>query len=131
MHLPFCIKCGHEIPAEAAFCPNCGAPVRKKKEGEDIKALIKALGDKEFEVSMAAAVALGKMGPRAVEPLIKTLRDKELDLEVRKKAAFALGEIDDPRAVEPLKKAMSPDEHLGLYREAKQALEKIQKRRPS
>ena len=101
--------------------------MRKEKGRGDIKDLIKALGDKEFEVGMAAAVALGKMGPRAVESLIKTLRDKELDLEVRKKAAFALGEIGDPRAVEPLKKAMSPDEHFGLYREAKQALEKILK----
>jgi len=26
MHLPTCVKCDHEIPAEAAFCPNCGAP---------------------------------------------------------------------------------------------------------
>lgn len=25
--MPFCIKCGHEISAEAAFCPSCGAPV--------------------------------------------------------------------------------------------------------
>jgi HEAT repeat protein len=35
------------------------------------------------------------------------------------------GQIGDPRAVKPLKEAMSPHEHLGLYREAKQALEKI------
>lgn len=27
MCLPFCVKCGHELPAVAAFCPNCGAPV--------------------------------------------------------------------------------------------------------
>jgi len=25
--LPFCIKCGSEVPAGAAFCPICGAPV--------------------------------------------------------------------------------------------------------
>lgn len=25
--MPFCIKCGDEIPAGAAFCPSCGAPV--------------------------------------------------------------------------------------------------------
>ena len=24
-YLPFCIKCGHEIPVGASFCPNCGA----------------------------------------------------------------------------------------------------------
>ena len=25
--MPFCIKCGHELPDGASFCPNCGAPV--------------------------------------------------------------------------------------------------------
>jgi len=28
--LPFCIKCGYEVPEGAAFCPNCGAPAALK-----------------------------------------------------------------------------------------------------
>ena len=27
MCLPFCVKCGHEIPSGSTFCPKCGAPV--------------------------------------------------------------------------------------------------------
>ena len=26
--MPYCEKCGAEIPEDAAFCPNCGAPIR-------------------------------------------------------------------------------------------------------
>ena len=26
--MPYCIKCGKKIPEDAAFCPNCGTPVR-------------------------------------------------------------------------------------------------------
>jgi len=28
--LPFCIKCGFEVPEEATFCPSCEAPVTPK-----------------------------------------------------------------------------------------------------
>ncbi len=28
--MPYCTKCGKLIPDEAAFCPNCGAPVPEK-----------------------------------------------------------------------------------------------------
>ena len=26
--MPYCVKCGEKIPEDAAFCPNCGTPVR-------------------------------------------------------------------------------------------------------
>ena len=26
--MPYCMKCGEKIPEDAAFCPNCGTPVR-------------------------------------------------------------------------------------------------------
>jgi hypothetical protein len=28
--LPFCTKCGSEIPQDAQFCPTCGAPVKRE-----------------------------------------------------------------------------------------------------
>lgn len=47
-----------------------------------------------------ACAALAEIGPAAVEPLIKCLKD---DLpRVRMRAAVALGNIADPRAIEPL-----------------------------
>jgi len=53
-----------------------------------VEPLIKALGDGHRDVRCAAAEALGKLGdPRAVEPLIKLLRD---DLGVRRTSARAL-----------------------------------------
>lgn len=29
----FCAKCGKDLPADAAFCPNCGAPVKPGSAG--------------------------------------------------------------------------------------------------
>jgi HEAT repeat protein len=50
--------------------------------------------------SRQACAALAEIGPEAVEPLIKCLKD---DLpRVRMHAAIALGNIADPRALEPL-----------------------------
>lgn len=31
----FCIKCGKELPADAGFCPACGAPVMKEGAGSE------------------------------------------------------------------------------------------------
>jgi len=28
--MPYCINCGEKIPEDAAFCPNCGTPVKKR-----------------------------------------------------------------------------------------------------
>ncbi len=64
---------------------------------------------------------LGKLKDwRAVEPLIKALKDEEKD--VRKSAAEALGEIGDERAIKPLYE-VSKDEDLKWN--AERAIEKI------
>ncbi|MCJ7727338.1 MAG: HEAT repeat domain-containing protein, partial [Methanoregula sp.] len=59
---------------------------------------------------------------RAVEPLIKSLKDK--DRRVREQAAVALGEIGDERAVEPLLWALK-DENDGVREQAKEAIGKL------
>jgi HEAT repeat protein len=96
--------------------------------------LIEALRDEDGDVSWHAASALGEIGDaRAVEPLIKALRDNssaakalvnigdaraveplikalgDKDSDVRQRGAEALGEIGDERAVEPLIAALSVD----------------------
>jgi uncharacterized RDD family membrane protein YckC len=30
--MPYCVRCGEKIPEDAAFCPNCGSPVRIQLE---------------------------------------------------------------------------------------------------
>jgi len=72
---------------------------------------------------MNAVRALGEIkDPRAVEPLIVTLRDTFFNLRVS--AATALGEIKDPRAVGPLVAAMK-DTDLRVRKAASGALGEI------
>lgn len=68
---------------------------------------------------------LGKMGAKVVPAipfLIGMLKDK--DSEVRQKTAWALGEIKDPRAIEPLI-ATIRDENLFVQLESARALGRI------
>jgi hypothetical protein len=62
-----------------------------------IPALVRALGDEDEGVRMAAVFALGDMGPEAVPGLIQALEAE--DAEVREAAATVLGEIG-PEAAE-------------------------------
>lgn len=74
------------------FKPN----VEKMEAKRDVKGLIKALWNKDYKdyyLKMRAAEALGNIGDaRAVEPLTKSLNDKNKD--VRKAAKEALKRIE-------------------------------------
>jgi HEAT repeat protein len=78
------------------------------KDPRAVEPLIAALKDWDYYVPKAAREALVKIGKPAVEPLIMALKDEDED--VRYAAAYALGEIKDPRAVEPLIKALFTDD---------------------
>jgi HEAT repeat protein len=72
----------------------------------NVKGLIKALGDVEPEIRLAAVRALGALGDaRAVEPLVAILEGGG-DSLLRQAAAEALGALGDARAVEPLTAAL-------------------------
>jgi len=77
---------------------------RDSKEAKlQVSEFIAALLDEyeDDDIHSAAARALGLIqDPRAVEPLINALKDK--NKHVRYAAAVALGDIQDSRAVEPL-----------------------------
>jgi hypothetical protein len=80
--------------------------VQKMTAKRDVKGLIKALSyTKSYDIPDSAANALVKIGDQAVEPLINELHHP--NLEVRWRAAEALGKIGDPRAVEGLTKALN------------------------
>lgn len=62
-----------------------------------VDALIKALKDRHFSVRMTASISLVKLGKPAVEPLLKTLKDKDDDTGYL--SIECLGKIKDPRAI--------------------------------
>lgn len=98
-------------------CVSIGAPA--------VEPLVAALGCHELMVQNRRGIikALGKIGAPAVEPLIKALGDRDWVIPIY--AAEALGKIGDPRAIEPLKKALeeTPKRHS---KEARNALMNIQ-----
>ena len=96
--------------------------VEKMEAKRDAKGLIKTLGYKtDSGVRRTAALALGKIGEPAVEPLIAALKDS--DDCVRREATEALGKIGEP-AVEPLIAALKDSDDY-VRREAAEALGKI------
>jgi len=82
-----------------------GSPnIEELKASKNVKGLIDALKDEDFNVRYSAAGALEEIGEPAVEPLIEALKDKNRD--VRESVAYALGKIGDTLAVEPLIEAL-------------------------
>jgi HEAT repeat protein len=91
-----------------------------------LEPLITAFRDKGGDTGArkAALEALVKISkPRLVEPLIATLKDK--DIELRNGAVVMLGEIGDSRAVEPLISALQ-DSDRGVRSAAVEALFKLE-----
>ncbi len=78
----------------------CAEILKSLRETETAK-LINALENKDEEVRIGAAWALGRLRvKKAVDQLLKVLGDE--DEQVRREAVLALGEIGDSRAVMPL-----------------------------
>lgn len=76
-----------------------------RKDNSSFRALVAALDDQHFSVTSAAAKALaGRHNPRAVKPLINSLRFAILQEDSFKVREFAkaLGELADPRALAPM-----------------------------
>jgi HEAT repeat protein len=93
----------------------------KMRNERAIAPLIALLG--EPEVSQAAAEALLAFGASAVGPLLEVLKSGNGD--TRERAAFALGELRDKRAVEPLVLVMQTDDVYAVRTAAATALGQI------
>ena len=77
-------------------------------ESERLAALLQTLGAGNEEAREAAALALGGLGPEAIEPLVELLSMDDAD--IRWWAARALAEVGGKAAVEPLLSVLSdPD----------------------
>ena len=84
--------------------------------------LIASFRNRDKTERKKAAENLARIGRPAVAPLICALDDRVS--YVRALAAYALGNIGDPRALNPLKKALQ-DKDSSVRKEAKEALIKL------
>jgi HEAT repeat protein len=75
------------------------------QDRRSILPLLKAMADAHWSVRESAEMALLNFGRNAVEPLAEALKSPSWTTRFR--AARLLGEIGDPRAVVPLKKALT------------------------
>ena len=81
--------------------------------------------DEDQDVRMSAAYSTARIGRPALKPLISALKDGSNDIKIG--AAFALGEMGDPEAIEPLKGLLDdPNNNVNIA--AKGAVEKIEER---
>ena len=87
-----------------------------------VEPLIASFRNKDKTERKKAAENLAKIGGAAVAPLICALDDRVS--YVRALAAYALGNIGDVRALNPLKKALQ-DKDSSVRKEAKEALNKL------
>ena len=81
--------------------------IKTLKETGDIRSLIRLLDDRNPDVQWKAADALGSIGEAALDPLLKIVEFPKL--HVRLGAIEALGEIRNPRAIEPLVQRLKKD----------------------
>jgi len=97
-----------QIDFAAGFSKRDTPDIKEMEANNDVKSLIEALGYKD-EVALVrwgVVEALGEIGDdRAVEPLIKALKDED----VRMVVLWALGNIGDERAVKPLIEVLKGD----------------------
>jgi len=105
--------------------------VEKLEDRKDVEGLIKALRYENWNVRVAAAEVLGKIGDtRAVEPLIQVLKDEYEVIGIRVTAAEVLGKIGDERAAEPLIQVLNDEDRrvqdsVRVQDSTKEALKKI------
>lgn|GEM_PF-1646460 len=87
-----------------------------------IERLIGLIANEQFSIRMAAAKKLSQLGMKAVPALLEALHEGLW--YTRECAIQALGNIGDPRAIEPLMTALG-DENIGVRRSAAHALSNL------
>lgn len=130
-------ECSFEMPASTGRSRSSkdkpDDPSRNKRNGgksfegraverKAVDPLIASFRNKDKDERRKAAEDLVRIGGPAVTPLIHALDDRIS--YVRALAARVLGDIEDPRALAPLRKALQ-DRDSSVRKEAKEALTKI------
>lgn len=91
----------------------------KRSPAEALEPLIEALKDKEYIVKTNAMVAISAFGKQVLDRMITALSDADAD--IRSGAAWVLGEIKDPKAIEHLER-VAKDEYPLARVQAKASL---------
>lgn len=86
---------------------------------EVVEALIQAMRDEDYVVRSNAMVKLSERGTAILDRILQALDDP--DENIRAGAAWVLGELKDPRSIEPLQNAMN-DENIIVRIQAKASL---------
>ena len=102
---------------------NCAKALGEISNPKSIDALIKSLSDDNKWVRRESSSALSRMGSEAVEPLIQCLDD--VDWRVKGAAAWALGNLKDERAIEPLFRLLNEDNNGFVKQGALSSLKSI------
>jgi HEAT repeat protein len=89
---------------------------------KDVIGLIENLNDLDWDVRNYIADILVKIGEPAIDPLIKALKNDDLD--IRMEAARVLGRIGNKKALNPLIGALK-DEDVNFRKQAASAINKI------
>lgn len=119
--------------------------LRKFSDARSIEAFIKAINDESYKVRLSSVIALSELSDtsifhhtigyekeyatdclKAVDPLIDILNNKNEGNKFQYYAAKALGNIEDPRSIEPLILLLD-DENDDVVEIAKESLIKITK----
>lgn len=79
----------------------------KRSPQEVLEPLIEAMKDKEYVVKSNAMVAISSFGHQVLDRMISALSDSDPD--IRAGAAWVLGELKDPKAIEPLERTASDE----------------------
>lgn len=96
-----------DVAAQCVAIRKIGAFTRPEQRSRGLPVLVKKLNHGHVAARIAAAEMLGRYrDPRAVDPLIRAIQDE--NPQVATNVIGALGEIGDPRALQPLKALLVP-----------------------
>jgi HEAT repeat protein len=88
--------------------------------------LLQAFKDGDRTVQYAAVTALARINrSSALQPFVQILQDPNALSDMRTDAAWAMGELNDVKAREPLLKSMADDKDSNVRMSAARALKNI------
>jgi HEAT repeat protein len=82
----------------------------RENDNPSMNELLTLFRDKEIDTRWRAAREMSTFGPKAVEPLLMQLYDKDRDVRIL--SVWALGRIGDERAIEPISRSLNDENAL-------------------